>query len=148
MSYDYVRSLAIAERVLTIPKCCWANSVRALRRQKGVRGGLYVEGLMEYIPGLLMEHGWIELPDGTIIDTTRAYLMKYHGHEPDSRIYYPVQKYTLASLKGVRVAQLPLAWIEMSIFQFEHLPAEIQEPFLKGRPLQAYLDEMREFLAR
>ena|SRR6266566_395512 len=147
MSYNYSLSLFMAKEVWTVPKQCWSNAVRALRtRRKVVRDSWYVEGFIEFIPGLYLEHGWLELPDGTIIDTTRAYLEHYHGHKHDEYHYYPVLKYTLADLKGVRGSQLPLGMIELNIWQFEHLPTEIQEPFLRGQSLEAYLNDMRERL--
>ena len=145
MSYDYQRSLFMANQVWTVPKQCWSNAVRALRtRRKVVRGGFYVEGFIEFIPRLYIEHGWLELPDGTIIDTTRAYLEKFYGHESDDRVYHPVLKYTLADLKGVRGSQLPLGMIELNIWQFEHLPEQIQESFLRGQSLETYLTRIRE----
>jgi hypothetical protein len=148
-SYDYQRSLFMAKQVWTVPKQCWSNAVRALRtRRKLVRDAWYVEGFVELFPGFSIEHGWLELPAGTILDTTRAYLEHYHGHESDNRTYHPVLKYSLDDLKGVRGSQLPLGMIELNIWQFEHLPAEIQEPFLHGQSLEAFLNGMREQVMR
>jgi hypothetical protein len=143
--YDYQRSLFMAKQVWTVPKQCWSNAVRALRtRRKLVRDAKYVEGFVELFEGFYIEHGWLELPDGTILDTTRAYLEYYHNHAPDERTYYPVLKYTLADLKGVRGSHLPLSMVELNCWQFEHLPAEIQGSFLLGKSLEEYLTSMRE----
>jgi hypothetical protein len=145
MSYNYSLSLFMAKEVWTVPKQCWSNAVRALRtRRKMVREAKYVEGFIEIVPGLNIEHGWLELPDGTILDTTRAYLEHYHGHESDDRVYHPVLSYSLDDLKNVRGNQLPLGMVELNCWQFEHLPPEIQEPFLKGQSLEAYLTRIRE----
>jgi hypothetical protein len=143
--YDYKRSLFMAKQVWTVPKQCWSNAVRALRtRRKLVRDAWYVEGYVELFENFFIQHGWLELSGGTIIDTTRAYLEKYHGHAPDQRGYHPVLKYTLADLKGVRGEQLPLGMVELNIWEFEHLPEQIQQSFLRGKFLEAYLTEIRE----
>jgi hypothetical protein len=109
-----------------------------------VQGAFYVEGHIEFIKGLYIQHGWLELPDGTIIDSTRAYLEHYHGHKHDEYHYYPLLKYSLNDLKGVRGEQLPLGQIELNVREFELLPAEIQESFLRGQSLEAYLNDIRE----
>ncbi|SRR6266568_1016768 len=143
--YDYETSIVIADKVLALPKQCWSNSVRALRTcKKQLRGAFYVEGHIEFIPGLYIQHGWLELPDGTIVDPTRAFLVCYHGHTPDNRTYYPLLKYTLADLRGVRYTDLPLGMIELNIWEFERLPEQIQHTFLRGKSLEAYLTGIRE----
>jgi hypothetical protein len=144
-TYDSQRSLSIADKVLTIPKQCWSNALRALRRcKKQLKDAYYVEGHIELLENFFIQHGWLELPDGTIIDPTRAYLEKYHGHEPDNRTYHPLLTYTLADLKGVRGTDLPLGMIELNIWEFEHLPEQIQQTFLRGQSLEAYLTDIRE----
>src|SRR5437667_843910 len=101
MSYDYPLSLLVAEKTLVIPKQCFSNSVRALRQCKKVlNGARYVEGHVELFENFFIQHGWLELPDGTtIVDPTRAYLEKYHNHTPDERVYHPLLTYSLADLK-------------------------------------------------
>jgi len=151
MSYNYAQSLALVhtDRVITVPKNCYGNSLSALRVcKKQLSDAWYVEGHIEFIAGLYIKHGWLELPYGTILDTTRAYLETYHGHTPDKQTYYPLLRYTRTDLKGVRPQQLPLGMLELNIWEFEKLPAAIQQNVLRGQSLEAYITNIRERYGR
>lgn len=113
---DYERSLAIAQKMgwhFTFHRC-WENAVQALRLcHKHLGNALYVEGWyacpdMVGAP-LVQPHGWLELEDGTILDPPYAMT----DHEAGKRFhheYFPVHRYRLEELKGVRCASLPLVY--------------------------------------
>ena len=110
---DYERSLNIARRMdyHYMPGCCWANAVQALRLyHKRLGDVMYVEGwcAMPEID-LCQEHGWIELEGGTIIDPTYAEADDGQGKRLQYE-YFPVVRYRLEELKGVRLRSLPRVW--------------------------------------
>jgi hypothetical protein len=63
----------------------------------------YVEGFARMLDhhGFVIEHGWIELPDGTITDSTL----------PDRNLeYHPGVRYTQAEVLGFRKKKPPYVW--------------------------------------
>ncbi len=91
--YDRELSAAVAVRIGALPKLCWTNALKALRTQRLLAGGYYVEG-WAIINYSVVEHGWIELPDGRIVDPTHT---------------------------GLRISRLPLVW-EYGWGGFKHEP--------------------------
>jgi len=72
---DYERSLAITKKVDIQEKECYSNAVYTLLCCEECENGLYVEGFAFLTDrGMLLEHGWVELTDGSIIDPTLAAL--------------------------------------------------------------------------
>ena len=69
---DWQRSRDLARRFHTTPRACWRNAYTVLKgAPRLLKGACYVEGW--YCPpelGYPAEHGWIELPDGVILDVT------------------------------------------------------------------------------
>jgi hypothetical protein len=98
--FDVARSLAIAKTIPVEKKACYANALLAFLCTKAFHDGWYVEGFaIPAIKGLRLpvEHGWVELPDGSIIDVSFATL----GHT-DVR-YFPAIRFTFAqSLRLVK----------------------------------------------
>jgi hypothetical protein len=75
--FDITRSLAAAQRLPLKPKACFANAVLTMAAYDEFQSGWYVEGFaLPTIKNfrLPVEHGWVQLPDGTIIDPTFALL--------------------------------------------------------------------------
>ncbi len=149
MTYNEQLSLELSNRVPTVPKQCWSNAVRALRTcRKQLSDALYVEGHILIYGTVYLEHGWLTLPDETIIDTTRAYIKTHFNDEPDDRLYYPVATYSLDDLKGVRLEDLPLSIADMRVWEFQHyyerMSPQSKQAYLQGRTLDEYLVEMRE----
>jgi hypothetical protein len=73
---DVALLLKIAEEIDVVQKDCWRNAVVAFLNDERFQSGLYVEGWAIPDNGLPLnlEHGWIEQPDGSIIDPTWAKL--------------------------------------------------------------------------
>jgi hypothetical protein len=106
--FNYTLSQAIAAKIAARPKACWANALTALRSQKQLHDAFYVEGwFLRTAEPLPIEHGWIELKDGTIVDPTVVVVL---DDQHESYAYFPGVRYTQEDLKGVRVSQLPYVW--------------------------------------
>jgi hypothetical protein len=71
------RSRTLSARVLARNGACYGNAVNALIRDVALRrqGARYVEGFVMTHSGLVtpVEHAWIELPDGSVVDPTPWY---------------------------------------------------------------------------
>jgi hypothetical protein len=130
--YDRELSAAVAVRIGALPKLCWTNALEALRTQRLLAGGYYVEG-WAIINYSVVEHGWIELPDGRIVDPTHARptKMKMQTTEESTPAYFAGVRYTKEELTGLRISRLPLVW-EYGWGGFKHEPYK-----------QAYLDANR-----
>ena len=113
---DHDLSQRIAKAMRAEPKNCWRNAFLALATYPELQGGLYVEGWAVTPNKLIIEHGWIELAGGRIIDPTAATLERLEGV-----VYFPGLKFTLAearkaisewvSFPGEIPAQhLPIVW--------------------------------------
>jgi hypothetical protein len=75
--YDVGRSLAVAEAIELEPRACYKNALLAFLTLDELRGGSYVEGFAVPDFGrirLPLEHGWVELADGTVVDPSLAAL--------------------------------------------------------------------------
>lgn len=86
---DVPHSLSVAKNIPLKKKACYRNALLALLCQEELQHGWYVEGFAIPTIGNLrlpMEHGWIELKDGRIIDPSFADL----GHTDVA--YFPALK--------------------------------------------------------
>lgn len=73
--YDTQRSLSAVKSISVEQKACYRNALLAFLSVDELHGGWYVEGfVVANVRGLSLplEHGWVELPDGGIIDVTYA----------------------------------------------------------------------------
>ncbi len=109
---DYERSLEIATTMNSVPKFCFYNSVKALRKRSlNLHNAKYVEGCAK---GEIMafQHGWLELEDGTILDPTFAAICldrQYEGLDaPNEYKYFPLFRYCKEELNGMRLNRFPL----------------------------------------
>jgi hypothetical protein len=78
---NYDLSLIFALAVEAQPHLCWTNAANTVIAFPGFfDGGSYVEGWMVLCRRQveLVEHGWCELPDGSIIDPSIVFLAKEH----------------------------------------------------------------------
>lgn len=112
--FDLTRSLAAAKRIQVEKKECYKNSLLIFLNTEEFRDGWYVEGFaIPDIRGirLPMEHGWIALPDGSIIDVSYADL----GHT--SVEYFPALQFTWNQAMGLvrKEALLPIMLWQRSI---------------------------------
>jgi hypothetical protein len=67
---DEAESERVGKRIGAWPKECWFNARRAVMKLKEYADANYVEGCSMLGSGLVIEHGWVCRPDGTIIDPT------------------------------------------------------------------------------
>ncbi len=75
--FDVTRSLDVANRIPLKRRACFANALLTMAAYDEYQNGWYVEGFA--VPTMKdirmpVEHGWVQLPDGTIIDPTFAVL--------------------------------------------------------------------------
>jgi hypothetical protein len=86
---DFARSVAAAKTIPLERKACYKNALLTMLSNKEYQSGWYVEGFAIPTIGAFripMEHGWLELPDGSIIDPSFADL----GHTEVA--YFPAMK--------------------------------------------------------
>ncbi len=95
MPLDIPLSKMVAKAVRAKPKECYFNAWRGLSICPALEDGLYVEGYV-YAPKIpfVFEHGWIELPDGTVVDPT---LYRDLGNEYFAGLRFTLEQ-TLAPL--------------------------------------------------
>ena len=116
---DLYRSLDIADEIDCLPCFCWRNAVSALRTSSlNLGDAKYVEGVFvtpnrEYGGTYTIPHGWLELPDGTILDPTFAAhpsLSECDWLEDDyaPRQYVTLASYSLTDLEKVNIEDLPI----------------------------------------
>jgi hypothetical protein len=106
-------TLLVARRVTVRTHKCWSNAVQAARacRRQGVR---YVEGwiVFEDERGMChcVEHGFCELPDGSILDVSHTVNKgKLVGMSPEKRYaYFPGIKYTLDDIRSLPLTYFPI----------------------------------------
>ena len=80
------RSFELAKVVGAKKQQCWKNSFLTLPYVE--QGAVYVEGLaMTVVLPIPLDHGWVELQDGSVIDVTWCHL--------DEVVYHPIRKYTI-----------------------------------------------------
>jgi hypothetical protein len=99
---DFELSRELCEKVRGKNKECFYNAWSAM--PFAPEGSYYVEG---YGSGIIASiHGWIETPDGTIIDPTPCF------HDKESigeTTYFPAMRWTLAEMCAdtVEIGELP-----------------------------------------
>lgn len=105
---------------------CYRNAYGAIKRLSNVPGARYVEGWVVWddlqVP---FEHGWLELPDGTIVDPTPAYC-----NRTDARTYFggyhwtatELRDHCIAILRAGRRVTLPL-WERIGAHDPRHITA-------------------------
>ncbi len=101
-SVDRELSRELCEKVNGQDKQCFYNAWSAMAFAP--EGSYYVEG---YGSGILAAmHGWIETPEGTIIDPTPCF---HEAERPWETTYFPAKRWTLAEMSAdtVEVGQLP-----------------------------------------
>ncbi len=104
---DFNRSFAVAKQIRAEKKACWYNALLAFFTNEDLQKGWYVEGwaIPDMEIHLNIEHGWIELEDGSIIDPTFAAL----GDK--DVLYFPAIRYTYQEAakraRGKRNVKLP-----------------------------------------
>jgi len=106
--FDFDRSLTIAQEIGVVRRAYYRNALLAFLTIEALHKGYYVEGfanvMIRNFP-LNIEHGWIELENGTINDPTFASL----GHKEID--FYPDIKFTYVQAKQLnsQLETLPLA---------------------------------------
>lgn len=103
--YDRPRSLALAQRVPLTKRSCFRNALLAFLSLEELHDGWYVEGFaVPDIKGLRLplEHGWVALPDDTIIDVTYAVL------EHADVVYFPALQLTAMQAMRLVETEAPL----------------------------------------
>ena len=103
--FDVTRSLDVANRILLKRRVCYANALLTMASAEALQTGWYVEGFaIPTIKDICMpvEHGWVQLPDGRIIDPSFAVL----GHTDVA--YFPAIR-----LRWQRAEQLILRNIRL-----------------------------------
>jgi hypothetical protein len=101
---DLELSRELCEKVRGQDKACFYNAWSAL--PFAPEGSYYVEG---YGSGILASmHGWIETPEGTIIDPTPCFHDKNEKREWKTT-YFPAKRWTLVELCAdtVEIGELP-----------------------------------------
>ena len=104
--FDVTRSLAAAKVIPLKRRACYANALLTMASYNEYQNGWYVEGFaLPTIKDIRMpvEHGWLQLPDGSIIDPSFAIL----GHTDVA--YFPVirMRWKRAEKLIIANAQLP-----------------------------------------
>ncbi len=94
------------------PKACWKNAILALLTLPDLAGCVYVEGWI--ISLIVIEHGWLEMPNGDIVDPT---LIK-----GDAK-YFPGVKYTAEQCEEAvsKGKTLPLVYEGNGFGGFRHV---------------------------
>ena len=67
---DCEESVRVGLAIRAIPKLCWHNSRRVVQKLDDYQEASYVEGIACLDGVILIEHGWVCRPDGTLIDPT------------------------------------------------------------------------------
>lgn len=87
-------SRRLSRELRAADKDCFANSVRALSRLGPA--ARYVEGYAVSPHGMVVHHGWLEDEDGSVIETTPAWLRD--TDEGISVSYFAARRWDLASV--------------------------------------------------
>lgn len=102
---DRIRSAEVADLIKAEQQACFRNAFFAAGL---IKGSLYVEGfgVIRDI-GVPLEHGWIETPEGTVIDPT--------WYDQKAAIgYFPLKKWTMDEFIDDAIktkGRLPVAFI-------------------------------------
>ena len=67
---DIEESVRVRHLIRAVPKQCFFNAKRVVQKLDAYAADSYVEGIACLGSGLLIEHGWVCRPDGTIMDPT------------------------------------------------------------------------------
>ena len=97
---DVAYSHRVAEEIGAQPKQCWSYAVTALQTVAELQRdkARYVEGSVVWSDyHLPLEHGWLELPDGRIVDPT-AVVSVPAGTHPQV-VYFPAIRYDLEEVR-------------------------------------------------
>ena len=101
-SKDRELSRTWAGKINPAPKACWANAIKLLKksRDSNLR---YVEGFakLPHFGNLVIEHGWVQTLEGTIIDPTLI---------DDEAEYFPGITYTLPEVLAQGRRSPPYVW--------------------------------------
>lgn len=90
MNYKFNKPMSqrLSKRIDAQNKECFGNTWEALPH---VPGAKYIEGWVAG-PWIVTLHAWLELADGSIVDTTPTYI------ENPAKGYFPGRRYTLREL--------------------------------------------------
>lgn len=99
-----VLSERLAEQVEAQPRDCYRNAVMGLLTQPWLEDAVYVEGhARPHDLGIPFEHGWLEMPDGSVVDPTWVLL---HDCVVE---YYAGERYTRPQVFERMASDLPLS---------------------------------------
>lgn len=93
-TYDPAGSLDAADAIRARPRECYRNAIMALFVIAGLQDATYVEGVYVTNTGIPFDHGWIETPDGRIIDPTVALLERSRSEDGGAVLYYPGERFS------------------------------------------------------
>lgn len=122
--FDVARSLKVAKTIEIEPKACYKNAILAMIYHRELQRGRYVEGFAVLTVGaaqLPIEHGWLALPDGRVIDPSLAVL----GHT--DVVYFPAITLTAKRVAILIRDELPLPRMLL------HRTARNRTAYLKAR---------------
>src|SRR5688572_28994029 len=97
---DWEMSRKIAEFVDAEVQGCWKNASLALLAGDEWADYTYVEGICLRV--IVFEHGWLEKPDGTVVDPT---LILTHDADDWPVTWFPVDRYSREDLFALWDAQ-------------------------------------------
>jgi hypothetical protein len=67
---DIEVSVRVGKMIRALPKLCWRNALRVVQKLDEYAEASYMEGIACVNGCTPIEHGWVCLPDGTVIDPT------------------------------------------------------------------------------
>ncbi len=135
---DRERSADLAGKVAARDKECFRNAVMALGALGREENADYVEGWAT-TPWMATLHGWVELEDGTIIDSTPTWL-----EADDDRLYFAGRRYSRADIWGSMEdgeTALPLD----EYLRMEMIPADLRDTYFAATEA-VYGPEAVEFM--
>jgi hypothetical protein len=117
MKVDVERSWQLGRVLHTQAKDCYAGGVLGLLLPGMDEGASYVEGWV--LAEIVFEHGWIELPDGTILDPTLV-----RTQELEKVCYFAGVRYTRSQVE--EMYRLTLPWVYRDRQFGRTLPSYVQ----------------------
>lgn len=103
-AYDHNASVLWASKVDARPKHCFWNALLPVLTTQGAVG-VYVEGFALAPYGMVLDHGWIETPDGRVIDPTFPACEGNNAAEPYR--YMPVLRFRYEQVKDIDLDRFP-----------------------------------------
>lgn len=106
--FDVTRSLAVADAIPPAPRSCYKNALLAFLALDELRDGRYVEGFAVPDFGgfrLPLEHGWVEMVDGAVIDPSLAAL----GHTDVA--YFPAIRLSRKATRRLVAEEVHLPYL-------------------------------------